>query len=192
MLRHTCIAMRFTPLAIQLFSMGASLFCVVFSIFSLIDLNPARVVVNFYVLAFGILTCIADVYCLPFFGYMKFIYTRKAFPLITAVVLSVLLRNLTNVYLLALGRGLLFLLIGSVMIQKGLFNIISGVILIVVGAVYALSAHIFGGVPKPWFQRNLEELPLTSDLRFVTIAEERPRSTARVMVYPSSQAGFRL
>jgi len=133
---------RLTPFLIQTLSIAASVFCVVFSVFSFVDFNPARLAVNIYILVSGLFLIVVDFKAFPVFGYVKFVYSPT-------------------------GRGVFFIVIGTLMLLNGVFNIVGGVVMIVVGILYFVFAKMYGGVPKPLFQRNLDELPLSTDLRFV-------------------------
>lgn len=39
--------------------------------------------------------------------------------------------------------------------------------MIIVGILYFVAARVWGGVPRPILQRNVEDLPLNTELRFV-------------------------
>lgn len=75
---------KFTPYAIQFISLGASALCVVFAIFGFVHFNPTKLVINCYVLVFGFLAFIADINCFGWFGYIKFIYTRESFLMLSS------------------------------------------------------------------------------------------------------------
>eukprot|EP00382_Lankesteria_abbotti_P005825 CAMPEP_0113850866 /NCGR_PEP_ID=MMETSP0372-20130328/4199_1 /TAXON_ID=340204 /ORGANISM="Lankesteria abbotti" /LENGTH=150 /DNA_ID=CAMNT_0000821365 /DNA_START=133 /DNA_END=585 /DNA_ORIENTATION=- /assembly_acc=CAM_ASM_000359 len=141
------------PWLVQAISIAASLYCVIWGIISLISFNILQLAINIYILLFGVMGLIADVRAFSIFGYVKFLYT-------------------------AFGRGLFFTLIGFLMLGSGLFDIISGVVMIGVGILYFVMARIFGGVPKPLLQRKVEELPLNTELHFVSLEEGNRVTTA--------------
>eukprot|EP01071_Lankesteria_metandrocarpae_P002138 Lankesteria_metandrocarpae@DN2104_c0_g1_i2.p1 len=134
---------RVHPVILQGVSLTASGFCVFFSIFSLVDFNILRLIINLYIMALAALVFVADLRAFAFFGYLKFVYT-------------------------ALGRGLVFFFIGLMMLTGKVFDIISGSVMAAVGIIYFILARAGGGVPKPCLQRNIEELPLNAELNFVT------------------------
>lgn len=137
-----CACPSLTPFLIQLLSISACVFCIVFSIFGFINFNPIRLVINIYICLCGLLLLVCDFYAFRAFGYIKFLYTP-------------------------IGRGFQFCLLGCMMLESGLSSIISGCCMVGVGVLYFIFAKLYGGVPKPILQRNMDELPLNADLRFV-------------------------
>ncbi|CBZ53360.1 conserved hypothetical protein [Neospora caninum Liverpool] len=111
-------------------------------ILGLVFFDPLRLAVNVLLILLGVLCIIADVKALPFFAYAQFFY-------------------------IPLGRGLFYVIIGLVILQKGLIDVILGASVTILGAVYAVVCARSGGVPKPLMQRTVEELPLNAAVKFV-------------------------
>ncbi|KFH11064.1 COPI associated protein [Toxoplasma gondii VAND] len=111
-------------------------------IVGMIFFDPLRLAVNVILIMLGALSIIADVKALPLFAYVQFFY-------------------------IPVGRGLFYVTIGLVILQKGLVDVILGISVIILGAVYAIVCGRSGGVPKPLMQRTIEELPLSAAVKFV-------------------------
>ncbi|KEP63785.1 UNVERIFIED_CONTAM: hypothetical protein HHA_231110 [Hammondia hammondi] len=111
-------------------------------IVGMIFFDPLRLAVNAILIMLGVLSIIADVKALPLFAYAQFFY-------------------------MPVGRGLFYVTIGLVILQKGLVDVILGISVILLGTVYAIVCGRSGGVPKPLMQRTIEELPLSAAVKFV-------------------------
>eukprot|EP00920_Eleutheroschizon_duboscqi_P016738 GHVT01039647.1.p1 GENE.GHVT01039647.1~~GHVT01039647.1.p1 ORF type:complete len:154 (+),score=3.51 GHVT01039647.1:100-561(+) len=133
---------RLPPLLVTAVSVVAAGCMVACGILGLVFFDIWRFAVNIFLVLFGLVIIVCDIRAFRFMGYMKFIYT-------------------------SLGRGVFFVCWGCVALGNGIVYIVFGAAIVVLGCIFAIAAALNGGVPKPFLQRNVDELPLNTELRFI-------------------------
>eukprot|EP00386_Alphamonas_edax_P013101 GDKI01040599.1.p2 GENE.GDKI01040599.1~~GDKI01040599.1.p2 ORF type:complete len:148 (-),score=31.04 GDKI01040599.1:114-557(-) len=142
---------RYSPIFVQMISLAASVFLLAFGILSLMAQNGGAVdirgaIVSIYLILFAIMLIIAEIRAFEFFGYVRFIYS-------------------------AAGRGLFFIFLGFLCFSTHPLALTCGICLIVVGIIFVIFAFTVGGIPKPFTQRDVDAIPLSTDVRFVQQAQ---------------------
>lgn len=111
---------------------------------NIFNFSLMRLAINVYLIFFGLVLIAADIRAFPVLGYAKLIYHP-------------------------IGRGLFLLFIGLLLMSNSVMDIAIGAVIIAVGLLYAILTFCNGGIPKPVMQRNTDEMPLNTELRFVDV-----------------------
>ncbi|SOV23922.1 COPI associated protein,putative [Plasmodium sp. DRC-Itaito] len=85
--------------------------------------NLFQIVVNIYVICSGILLILCDVKTFRFYRFIEFLFT-------------------------VIGRSLFILIIGSIIIHKGILNLLIGLVLICISFMY-ITVGYYNGIPQP-------------------------------------------
>ncbi|PFH38674.1 hypothetical protein BESB_010160 [Besnoitia besnoiti] len=137
-----CRRVQLSTVAITFVSFITAGIIIASGVLGTVFFDPLRLAVNVLHVCTGLLSITADVKAFSFFAYAKFLY-------------------------LPVGRGLYYIIIGLIVLQKGLLDIILGASIITLGVLYTVACLRSGGVPKPLTQLPVEELPLSAVLKFV-------------------------
>ncbi|SOV79456.1 COPI associated protein, putative [Plasmodium sp. gorilla clade G3] len=90
--------------------------------------NLFQTVVNIYVICSGILLILCDVKTFRFYRFIEFLFT-------------------------VIGRSLFILIIGSIIIHKGILNLFIGLVLICISLMY-ITLGYYNGIPQPLMDRK--------------------------------------
>ncbi|GAW83755.1 COPI associated protein [Plasmodium gonderi] len=90
--------------------------------------NLFQIVINLYIILSGILLILCDVKTFNFYRHIEFLFT-------------------------VVGRSLFMLIIGSILINKGVLSLLIGIVIIVIAFFYVTLGY-FNGIPLPLLDKN--------------------------------------
>ncbi|SCQ17191.1 COPI associated protein, putative [Plasmodium ovale] len=112
--------------SLRFLSMAAGVLMIVGGIVNVF--NVFQIVINLYIICSGFLLILCDVKTFNFYKYIEFLFT-------------------------VVGRSLFILIIGSILINKGLLSFVLGLILISIAFLY-ITLGYYNGIPLPLMDKS--------------------------------------